>query len=320
MSGDAGGPSELLLAEHFDNCLILVRQGASVQAALLNFPETARTLEPILETAQTVISLPPYPLAAGVSNSILANLLAQNAALIPPGSGTPPQSPPTAPPPPPHPIPGSISGLFFSTPFVILGATLGFVGLIALIMAIIFGGATGSSELTSTPNPTFAPASIIAFTRTATATPTVGNGPTTVTTTTSTAGSTPAPTLPSIGAEVEIEGPITYINVINNLTVVVVNNTEFVLNPDVVQAYGPRLSIGLVLKFKTKRIENGQFIIITIITINGTPVTQPTTTQPSLITPAPPPKSGGDDDEDKGKPKKDKPDDKENGDGKGKKK
>jgi len=136
---------------------------------------------------------------------------------------------------------------------------------------------------------------------------------------------------------VEIEGPITFINVINNLTVVVINDTEFVLNPDVVQAFGPRLSIGLVLKFKTKRIENGQFIIISIVAINSIIITPPFTSQPptsqppstqppAKTTPPPPPKTGGgDDDDDKEKPKTekpktDKPDDKGKGGGKDKKK
>ena len=372
MSGDAGGSSDLLFVEQFDNCLTLVGRGASVQAALSYFPETARTLEPLLETAQTVMSLPPYSLTRSVGNAMLANLLAQNAALIPPGSGTPPPTPPSSPPPP---IPGGLSGIFFSPPFILLGGTLGFVGLVALIAAIVFGNAPYSPDITATSNPTFAPASVIAFTNPVTAIPTVGVSPISASTltpapsATSAPSLTPAPspttaltptpaptdepatTLPPIDTVVEIEGTITFINVINNLTVVVINDTEFVLNPDVVQAFGPRLSIGLVLKFKTKRIENGQFIIISIVAINSIIITPPFTSQPptsqppstqppaktapppaptpqppAKTTPPPPPKTGGgDDDDDKEKPKTekpktDKPDDKGKGGGKDKKK
>jgi len=109
-------------------------------------------------------------------------------------------------------------------------------------------------------------------------------------------GVSPTPTLPPVNVVVEIEGPIAYINIINNLTVVVINNVEFVLAPEVVQFYGPRLAIGMFLKFKTKRIDNGQFILITLIAINGAIVTQPVVvqTQPPVIIVQP---GNGDDDE-----------------------
>ncbi len=146
------------------------------------------------------------------------------------------------------------------------------------------------------------------LTRTPTVSVTPGVSPTPATS--PTAGATPTvavsptSTLPPANIIIEIEGPITYINVINNLTVVVINNVEYVLAPETVQFYGPRLAIGMFLKFKTKRIENGQFILITIIAINGAVVTQPVVVvQPPVVVVQPPVKGGDDDDEKDGKHK-----------------
>ncbi len=109
---------------------------------------------------------------------------------------------------------------------------------------------------------------------------------------------TPAPTttLPPTPVSVEVEGVVQNITIVNNLTVVVINNLQYVMLPDLVTQLGPSLKIGLRVKFKGNRYSNGSIVIVNLTVVNPAPI-------------AP----GNDEDKGKKDKEKDKPDDKGKG-------
>lgn len=109
---------------------------------------------------------------------------------------------------------------------------------------------------------------------------------------------TPAP--PSTPAPVETEGVVQNVVVNNNVTIVVINNVQYVLPPDYVKQLGPSLKIGIVLKLKGNRRGDGSVIVVNVTVVNNN------------ANPAPP---GGDNKDDKDKKQKDSPDDPNNGKG-----
>ncbi len=134
--------------------------------------------------------------------------------------------------------------------------------------------------------------------------------PTHITDPTSTPSLTATPT-PAATAGLVVVGPIVIDGIIqniiinNNVTVIVINNIQYVLPPEIVVRYGPSLKIGLKIKLDGKRSADGNVIIINVIAINNVVVA------PVVVV-------GGDDEEhgkDKGKKEKDSPKDHDNGKG-----
>lgn len=162
---------------------------------------------------------------------------------------------------------------------------------------------TPGTAVSNLPTVTPAPA------ETLTPVPTATSPPTATATSTPIPTATPAPTLPPTpppGTEVEIEGTVQQVTVNNNVTVVVIDNRQYVLAPEIAQAYGPRLVVGIFIKFKGRFDEGGKVIVINLTQINNEVIV------------VNPPKSGGDNnDQGKGNDNKgkDSPDDKDKGKG-----
>jgi hypothetical protein len=99
---------------------------------------------------------------------------------------------------------------------------------------------------------------------------------------------TPIPTAtppPPAGTNIDVTGVIQQITIINNITIIVVNDISYVLPPNLVIIVGERLRIGAPIVFVGEWNAVGKIIIINIVEIDG---------QPIVITP---PKPSDDDDD-----------------------
>lgn len=86
---------------------------------------------------------------------------------------------------------------------------------------------------------------------------------------TSTPAPAPTPTVAPPGTVIEINGTIQQITVNNNVTIIIVDNRQYVLLPEVVRVLGSRLVVGVTINFKGRFEEGGQITVINVLQINN---------------------------------------------------